>query len=185
MFCSAIYRKIIDEDKTKCDYSKAIEKLSDPNRVENRAAEERILNNLVELTERKEIEKMRFEVTEKPNGNNAIPIVPVVRNFQSARRMAQENLEHQPLPDSIMDRAYRRMQARGDLNPELALDVTPICTGAWNSVTNFESLAINISTFFRCRRENTQSRSNSLHEIESLSTENVRRRSKTTRHIDA
>lgn len=74
-------------------------------------------------------EKMRAEVTEKPGENNTIPLIPAVRNFQTARRMAQENLEHQPLPDSIMDRAFRKMQAQGVANPELALDVLPIATG--------------------------------------------------------
>lgn len=74
-------------------------------------------------------EKMRQEVTDKPGGNNTVPLIPAYCNFETARRMAQENLEHQPLPDSIMDRAYRKLQAQGVRNPELALDVFPTATG--------------------------------------------------------
>ncbi|XP_059611817.1 uncharacterized protein LOC132258504 [Phlebotomus argentipes] len=50
-------------------------------------------------------------------------------NFLVARKMAQENLEHQPLPDAVMDCAYRKLQAGGDLHPGLALDVIPLATG--------------------------------------------------------
>lgn len=72
---------------------------------------------------------MRGEITEKPNERKCIPFIPAIRNFQSARQMAQENLEHQPLPDSILDQSYRKLQARGGINPELALNVSPVCTG--------------------------------------------------------
>lgn len=74
-------------------------------------------------------EKMPYGVTEKPGQINTIPLIPASCNFQSAKKMAQENLEHQPLPDSIVDNAYRRWQAQGVSNPELALDVTPSATG--------------------------------------------------------
>lgn len=76
--------------------------------------------------------KMRTErpVAEKPTERNVPnPIVPAYCNFLTARKMAQENLEHQPLPDAIMDLAFRRLQAAGALNPGLALDVQPITTG--------------------------------------------------------
>lgn len=73
--------------------------------------------------------KMRTDITEKPNERKCIPFIPAIRNFESARQMAQENLEHQPLPDSILDQSYRKLQARGDINPELALNVFPVCTG--------------------------------------------------------
>lgn len=74
-------------------------------------------------------EKMRQEITDKPGESNTVPLIPAYCNFETARRMAQENLEHQPLPDSIMDRAYRKLQAKGVRNPELALDVFPTATG--------------------------------------------------------
>lgn len=73
--------------------------------------------------------RMNQEVSEKPGENNTIPLIPAACNFQAARRMAQENLEHQPLPDSIMERAYLKLQAQGFTNPELALDVEPRVTG--------------------------------------------------------
>lgn len=72
---------------------------------------------------------MTREVTEKPGENNTAPIIPAYCNFQVARKMHVENLEHQPLPDSIMDKAFRRLQAQGAANPELALDIMPAATG--------------------------------------------------------
>lgn len=72
---------------------------------------------------------MQREVTEKPGEQNTIPLVPANCNFQAARKMHVENLEHQPLPDSIMDRAFRRYQALGATNPEMALNVIPTATG--------------------------------------------------------
>lgn len=87
------------------------------------------LNGIEQLSYTEADNKMRLEVTEKPSGCNTVPLIPAYCNFQTARKMAQENLEHQPLPDSIMDRAFRKMQAQGIVNPELALDVEPIATG--------------------------------------------------------
>lgn len=97
----------------------------------NSVANEHILNHIEQLPDCPDAidEKMRSEVTEKPGENNTIPLIPAIYNFNTARKMAQENLEHQPLPDSIMDRAFRKMQAQGVANPELALDVLPVCTG--------------------------------------------------------
>lgn len=90
-------------------------------------------NSLTELVEQlPQIERtMRQEVSEKPGESNTIPLIPAACNFQAARKMAQENLEHQPLPDSIMDRTFLKMQAQGLLNPELSLNVEPKATGIW------------------------------------------------------
>lgn len=74
---------------------------------------------------------MQREVTEKPGEQNTIPLVPANCNFLVARKMHVENLEHQPLPDSIMDKAFRRLQALGATNPELALNVIPTATGIY------------------------------------------------------
>ena len=87
-------------------------------------------NKLLE-TDVIEENEMTREVTEKPGEQNTAPIIPAYCNFQVARKMHVENLEHQPLPDSIMDKAYRRLQAQGAVNPELALDVYPVVTGKW------------------------------------------------------
>lgn len=50
-------------------------------------------------------------------------------NFQTAKKMAQENLDHQPLPDAILDKNYTELQAQGDPNPGLGLDVQLTTTG--------------------------------------------------------
>lgn len=88
-------------------------------------------NSLSELIEQlPQIDRtMRQEVSEKPGENNTVPLIPAYCNFQAARKMAQENLEHQPLPDSIMDRTFLKMQSQGLLNPELSLNVEPTATG--------------------------------------------------------
>lgn len=94
-------------------------------------AERESPNSLTELVEQlPQIERtMRQEVSEKPGESNTVPLIPAACNFQAARKMAQENLEHQPLPDSIMDRTFLKMQAQGLLNPELSLNVEPTATG--------------------------------------------------------
>jgi hypothetical protein len=69
-------------------------------------------------------------ICEKPNEvESPFPLIPAFCNFRAAKKMAQENLEHQPLPDAIMDLAFRRLQAQGADNPGLALDVIPMATG--------------------------------------------------------
>lgn len=40
---------------------------------------------------------MRQEVSEKPGESNTIPLIPAYFNFQAAKKMAVENLEHSPL----------------------------------------------------------------------------------------
>lgn len=50
-------------------------------------------------------------------------------NFETARKMAQENLDHQPLPDAILDKNFTELQAQGDPNPGLGLDVQLTTTG--------------------------------------------------------
>lgn len=97
-------------------------------------------SNVVELIDQlPQIERitMRQEVSEKPGESNSIPLIPAYCNFQAARKMAQENLEHQPLPDSIMDRTFLKMQAQGLPHPELSLNVEPIATGLISSFTFF------------------------------------------------
>lgn len=50
-------------------------------------------------------------------------------NFQTAKKMAQDNLDHQPLPDAINDKNFTDLQAQGDPNPGLGLDVLLTTTG--------------------------------------------------------
>uniref|UniRef100_A0A336LLE6 CSON010692 protein n=1 Tax=Culicoides sonorensis TaxID=179676 RepID=A0A336LLE6_CULSO len=75
---------------------------------------------------------MRIErpVAEKPTERNVPePIVPAYCNFLTARKMAQENLEHEPLPDAVMDLAYRKLLSKGEKYAGLALNVQPMATG--------------------------------------------------------
>ncbi|CAD7087264.1 unnamed protein product [Hermetia illucens] len=73
--------------------------------------------------------KIQTHIPDKPTERNPSPLIPAYCNFEMAKRMAQENLEHQPLPDCIMDRAFRKIQAQGDSYPGLALDVIPSASG--------------------------------------------------------
>lgn len=50
-------------------------------------------------------------------------------NFQTAKKMASDNLDHQPLPDAILDKNFTELQAQGDPNPGLGLDVQLTTTG--------------------------------------------------------
>lgn len=67
-------------------------------------------------------------ITEKPNERCPSPVVPAYANFELAKRMHSNNLDHQPLPDCVADLAFRKLQITG-ANPGLALDIEPIATG--------------------------------------------------------
>ncbi|XP_030567982.1 uncharacterized protein LOC115767790 [Drosophila novamexicana] len=67
-------------------------------------------------------------ITAKPNERCPSPVVPAYANFELAKRMHQDNLDHQPLPDCVADLAYRRAQI-GGAHGGLALDIDPIATG--------------------------------------------------------
>lgn len=47
-------------------------------------------------------------------------------NFQTAKQMAKQNLDHQPLPDAVLEKKFAELQARGDFNGDLNLDFTPV-----------------------------------------------------------
>ncbi|XP_017114281.1 uncharacterized protein LOC108137202 [Drosophila elegans] len=75
------------------------------------------------------IKKMPLHsITEKPNERCPSPVVPAYANFELAKRMHQDNLDHQPLPDCVADLAFRRAQISGG-HAGLALDIDPIATG--------------------------------------------------------
>nr|CAA21135.1 EG:84H4.4 [Drosophila melanogaster] len=67
-------------------------------------------------------------ITEKPNERCPSPVVPAYANFELAKRMHQDNLDHQPLPDCVADLAFRRAQISGG-HAGLALEIDPIATG--------------------------------------------------------
>ncbi|XP_017038905.1 uncharacterized protein LOC108086491 [Drosophila ficusphila] len=75
------------------------------------------------------IKKMPLHsITEKPNERCPSPVVPAYANFELAKRMHQDNLDHQPLPDCVADLAFRRAQISGG-HAGLALEIDPIATG--------------------------------------------------------
>ncbi|KAH8287540.1 hypothetical protein KR054_009963 [Drosophila jambulina] len=75
------------------------------------------------------IKKMPLHsITEKPNERCPSPVVPAYANFELAKRMHQDNLDHQPLPDCVADLAFRRAQISGG-HAGLSLDIDPIATG--------------------------------------------------------
>ncbi|KAH8305326.1 hypothetical protein KR044_005062 [Drosophila immigrans] len=67
-------------------------------------------------------------ITEKPNERCPSPVVPAYANFELAKRMHQDNLDHQPLPDCVADLAFRKAQISGG-HGGLSLDIDPIATG--------------------------------------------------------
>ncbi|KAM8720963.1 hypothetical protein ACLKA7_006926 [Drosophila subpalustris] len=67
-------------------------------------------------------------ITEKPNERCPSPVVPAYANFELAKRMHQDNLDHQPLPDCVADLAFRKAQITGG-HGGLSLDIDPIATG--------------------------------------------------------
>lgn len=67
--------------------------------------------------------------TQKLKARNSAAFAAAFHNFETARRMAQDNLLHKPLPDAILDKSFIEAQADGDEHPGLALNVKPISTG--------------------------------------------------------
>lgn len=84
--------------------------------------------------EKSDSEKMQKDITLKPTERDPTYsiLIPAYCNFAVAKKMAQENLEHQPLPDTVMDKAYRKSLAMGAENPGLSLDMLPRVTGKIN-----------------------------------------------------
>ncbi|XP_055389815.1 uncharacterized protein LOC129618824 [Condylostylus longicornis] len=87
-----------------------------------------------------DLDKMRYlsvkPIPEKPNYRTPSPIIPAKYNFQIARKMHAENLEHQPLPDRITDEQFKKLEAQGYNFPGFALDFVPkptaVGVGAYN-----------------------------------------------------
>ncbi|RZC32579.1 serine/threonine-protein kinase RIO1 [Asbolus verrucosus] len=58
------------------------------------------------------------------------PIIAAIKNFQLAKKLHRENLEHDPLPDTITNSKYRRLQMqRSQKDPGLALNDDNYATG--------------------------------------------------------
>ncbi|XP_008191580.2 uncharacterized protein LOC103312526 isoform X2 [Tribolium castaneum] len=57
------------------------------------------------------------------------PIIAAIKNFQLAKKLHRENLEHDPLPDTITNRKYRQLQMQRSQEPGLALKNENFATG--------------------------------------------------------
>lgn len=57
------------------------------------------------------------------------PILAAISNFNLAKRLHKENLEHRPLPDTIGDCMYRKLQMQRDQEPGLGLEEGMCATG--------------------------------------------------------
>lgn len=58
------------------------------------------------------------------------PILAAISNFSLAKKLHKENLEHEPLPDTIAHKMYRKLQMqRNGIDPGLAIDAENQVTG--------------------------------------------------------
>lgn len=57
------------------------------------------------------------------------PFACVYRNFEMAKKCAKENLEHHPLPDTVTNAMFKKLQMERALAPGLALDDEVQATG--------------------------------------------------------
>lgn len=58
------------------------------------------------------------------------PVPDAVANFNFAKKLHKENLEHEPLPDTVTDALYRKLQMQKSCaDPGLALSESPQVTG--------------------------------------------------------
>lgn len=58
-----------------------------------------------------------------------VPYLAAAKNFMLAKKLARENLEHEPLPDTITEALYRKMQLHRDCEPGLVLKDGNYATG--------------------------------------------------------
>nr|CAH7760880.1 unnamed protein product [Callosobruchus chinensis] len=57
------------------------------------------------------------------------PILNAISNFSLAKKLHRENLEHRPLPDTVTDAAYKKLQMQRAEEPGLALEEECNVTG--------------------------------------------------------
>lgn len=65
------------------------------------------------------------------NPRTPSPVLDAIENFNFAKKLHKENLEHEPLPDTITDALYRKLQLQKfqEKEPALALKDSPQVTG--------------------------------------------------------
>ncbi|XP_044255150.1 uncharacterized protein LOC123005450 [Tribolium madens] len=74
----------------------------------------------------------------KPRSKPPSPIIAAIKNFQLAKKLHRENLEHDPLPDTITNSKYRHLQMQRCHEPGLALENENFATGVgWKGYPGF------------------------------------------------
>lgn len=59
------------------------------------------------------------------------PILAAISNFNLAKRLHKENLQHKPLPDCVTDSMYKKLQMQKEQQePGLSLEDKHFATGA-------------------------------------------------------
>ncbi|KAF5281988.1 hypothetical protein FQA39_LY00512 [Lamprigera yunnana] len=65
-------------------------------------------------------------------------ILAAIKNFNLAKKLHKENLEHQPLPDALADSMYRKLQMQRHREPGLALKNGNYASGvAWKAYAGY------------------------------------------------
>ncbi|XP_060530451.1 uncharacterized protein LOC132704458 isoform X2 [Cylas formicarius] len=69
--------------------------------------------------------------SQRLNQNLLTPIIDAISNFSFAKKLHRENLEHFPLPDTITNAMYRKLQMQKlqECDPGLVLDDKPFACG--------------------------------------------------------
>lgn len=75
------------------------------------------------------------------------PILTAISNFNLAKKLHRENLEHNPLPDTVTDRLYRKIQIQRQKEPGLSMQDKHFATGKLFQYYNRQYKLQNISCF--------------------------------------
>lgn len=68
-------------------------------------------------------------VETKRKGRLTTPILAAISNFNLAKKLHKENLEHNPLPDTITDRMYKKLQMERHQDASVSLEDKQCATG--------------------------------------------------------
>lgn len=70
------------------------------------------------------------QTNEKEKQRTPSPVLDAIRNFDLAKKLHKENLEHEPLPDTLTDALYRKLQMQKfEKDPGLSLPESAKVTG--------------------------------------------------------
>lgn len=91
-----------------------------------RSEPQKSLNEQVNEVLENMVTKQNDDQSSYKSGSNRMmsPIIDAISNFNLAKKLHKENLEHDPLPDTITDSIYRKLQMQRhlDKDPGLMLD---------------------------------------------------------------